>query len=126
MELQQLIGGHPHTCGPDLTISDAAKSMHAVGVGSLGIVDGGRLVGILTERDVLRVVAAGADPSFETVRSWMSSPVNTFDPDTAADDAAVYVLKRGHRHLPVTDDGKLVGILSMRDLMVALVDPDRA
>ncbi len=126
MELQRLIGGHPHTCGPDLTVEEAARSMHAAGVGSVGVVEADQLVGILTERDVLRVVAAQADPSTETVRNWMSSPVSTFDPETSVDRAAMYVLRRGHRHLPITDGEKLVGILSMRDLMGALVDPDRA
>jgi CBS domain-containing protein len=125
VELRDLIGDDPHTCGVSLTLEEASRSMHAVNTGSIGIVQEGDLVGILTERDILRAVAMGADLSSESVGSWMSHPVQTFDAETPVDEAALRLLEREHRHLPVTSDGRLVGILSIRDVLGALVEPDR-
>jgi len=125
MELQDLIGGHAHTCGPDLSLSDAARTMHAAEVGSVGVVRSGELVGIITERDILRAVTADVDMHTETVSTWMSNPVMTYEADMAVDEAALHLLERGQRHLPVTDDGKLVSILSIRDVLAALAEPGR-
>ncbi len=99
--------------------------MHAAGVGSVGVVENGDLVGILTERDVLRSIASGADPEVDLVRGWMSTPVRTFDPETSVDDAALRLLEKEHRHLPVVSDGRLIAILSIRDVLAALIEPER-
>jgi CBS domain-containing protein len=125
MELQDLIGGHPHTCGEDLSLGEASRAMNAAGIGSLGVVRNGELVGIITERDILHAVASEVDTRAETVASWMTNPVRTFDADTPVDEAALRLLERDHRHLPVTDDGRLIAILSIRDMLAALVEPDR-
>ena len=125
MELQDLIGGHPHTCGADLSLGEASRAMDAAGVGSLGVVQEGELVGIITERDILHAVASGVDIHTEFVSAWMSNPVRTFDADTSVDEAALRLLEREHRHLPVTDGGRLIAILSIRDVLAALVEPDR-
>lgn len=125
MRLDALIGGHPHTCGPGLTLAEASRAMHAAGVGSVGVVENGDLVGILTERDVLRSIASGADPEVDLVRGWMSTPVRTFDPETSVDDAALRLLEKEHRHLPVVSDGRLIAILSIRDVLAALIEPER-
>jgi CBS domain-containing protein len=125
MELQDLVGGHAHTCAPELSLSDASRAMHAADVGSIGVVKGGELVGIITERDILRAVAADVDLHTETVAIWMSNPVITYDADMSVDEAALHLLERSQRHMPVTDDGKLVSILSIRDMLAALAEPDR-
>jgi CBS domain-containing protein len=125
MELQDLVGGHAHTCEPGLTLSDASRAMHAAGVGSIGVVRGGELVGILTERDILRAVAADANVHAQLVSAWMSNPVVTYDAEMPVDEAAMHLLERGQRHMPVTDDGRLISILSIRDVLAALAEPDR-
>ena len=125
MQLEALIGGHPHTCGPGLTLAEVSRAMHAAGVGSIGVVEGGDLAGILTERDILRAIASGADPNADVVEGWMSTPVRTFDPETSVDDAALRLLEKNHRHLPVVSDGRLIAILSIRDVLAALIEPER-
>lgn len=125
MQLQALIGGDPYTCGAGLSLAEASLAMHAAGVGSIGVVAEGDLVGILTERDILRAVAAGADTSADLVGAWMSTPVHTVDLETTVDEAALRLLERNHRHLPVVSDGRLIAILSIRDVLAALVEPER-
>lgn len=125
MQLQALIGGHPHTCGTGLSLAEAARAMHAAGVGSVGVVADKDLIGILTERDLMRAVAAGADMDLEMVTDWMSAPVQTFDAETSVDEAALQLLEREQRHLPVVSDGKVIAILSIRDILAALIEPDR-
>lgn len=125
MELQDLVGGHAHTCDPSLSLGDASRAMHAAGVGSMGVVRNGELVGIITERDILRAVAAESNMHEQAVAAWMSNPVFTYDAEMPVDEAALHLLERGQRHMPVTDDGRLVSILSIRDVLAALAEPDR-
>jgi CBS domain-containing protein len=90
-------------------------------VGSALVVTGDRLVGIITERDVLRAVASGEVGG--TVAQWMTRHPETADADESTQQAAVVMIHGGFRHLPVLDGGKPVGIVSIRDLMrVALED----
>ena len=106
------------------TVADAASRMREQGVGSVVVADGDRAVGILTERDLVRVASAGADPATETVDGWM-----TPDPDCVASDidataAFASLAEHGYRHIPVVDGERLVGLVSMRDLMrVAQIQP---
>ena len=87
-------------------------------VGAVLVLDGERLVGVFTERDVLRAVAHGLTPE-ATVGDWMTRGPETIEPDETAEHAAVLMIHGGFRHLPVVDAGKVVGILSIRDLMRA-------
>jgi CBS domain-containing protein len=102
------------------TVRVAARNMADRHIGAILVGQGRRLQGIFTERDVLtRVVARGLDPDTTTLATVM-----TPDPDTVGpDDLALEVLERlrasGYRHLPVVDDGKVVGIVSIRDLYAA-------
>lgn len=101
---------------------DAAVAMEGSDVGSLAVVEGLELVGLITERDIRRVVAEGIDPG-TPVSSIMSGEPDTFDPDLDVWDAAAWIAESGYRHLPVIDDeGSLLGVVSIRDLLKALVD----
>jgi CBS domain-containing protein len=109
-------------CGPETTILDAAVAMQSSDLGSLAVVEGRDLVGLITERDIRRSVAERVDAS-SPVSSIMSSDPDTFDPDLDVWDAAAWIAESGYRHLPVTDDdGVLLGVVSVRDLLKALVD----
>ncbi|MEA2331070.1 MAG: hypothetical protein QOH58_1208 [Thermoleophilaceae bacterium] len=101
---------------PDLALSEVAKRMVAKDVGAVLVTDGDRLVGILTERDVLRAVAQGIDDT-TVAADWMTRDPDTLDPDESTQHAAVLMIHGGFRHLPVTEDGAVVGMLSIRDLM---------
>ena len=111
------------TATADETVAAAGARMRDMRVGSVVVVDGHTPVGIFTERDVVRLAAAGA-PSEDLVEQWM-----TPDPDSVAPDADVIgafarLAEHGYRHIPVVDHGELVGIVSMRDLMrIAQIQP---
>lgn len=98
-------------------LSSAADLMWRQQTGSLVIVDGGRIVGIVTERDVLHTVAVGKDVNSVVVADVMTRDVITTTPDTPVRDAARIMAQHWIRHLPVVDDdGQLVGIVSQRDI----------
>ena len=104
------------TVDSSLPLAEVAARMVERSVGAVLVLDGERLVGILTERDVLRAVAHRTHSSEARVRQWMTREVVTVPPSMDADDAAKTMLDRNFRHLPVVDNGRPVGIVSMRDL----------
>ncbi|HWW52137.1 MAG TPA: CBS domain-containing protein, partial [Acidimicrobiales bacterium] len=75
------------------------------------------LVGIFTERDVLRAAASGADLTTAPISEWMTSDPETATPDVDSEDAAQMMLSGGFRHLPVLEDNTVVGVVSLRDLL---------
>lgn len=99
-----------------VTFVGAAELMWREQTGSLVIVEAGKIVGIITERDVLRTVAAGKDATSITVGDVMTSDVVTVPPDTPLRDAARTMARHWIRHLPVVAGGKLVGMISQRDI----------
>jgi CBS domain-containing protein len=102
---------------PTASIGEAAEKMMDAGVGAVVVMeDMVRLVGIVTERDILRAVAQRARAAEARVRQWMTESVITIDPDTNIDEAAKMMFERNFRHLPVTKDGRLLGIVSLRRL----------
>jgi CBS domain-containing protein len=110
------------TIEPDITLEEAAKRMAARGVGAVIVMEGVRLAGILTERDLLKAVAGGLREGART-SDWMTRHPETIESDDSTDHAAALMIHGGFRHLPVVDAGEVVGILSIRDLMrVALED----
>jgi CBS domain-containing protein len=110
------------TVEPGLPLVDAARRMNERAVGAVIVVDGGRLVGILTERDMLHAVAQGFGDDAK-VRDWMTSHPETIESSDATEHAAALMIHGGFRHLPVLEEGELAGILSIRDVMrVALQD----
>lgn len=122
MKLGELVGEAPYVCGPDTTLIDAAQVMEDSDLGSLAVVEGMTLLGLVTERDIRRAVANGTDLQ-TTVSAVMSDEPDTFDPDLDVWDAATWIAESGYRHLPVVgDDGALLGVVSIRDLLRALVD----
>jgi len=98
------------------TIAEAATVMGERGVGSALVVEGGRAVGIFTERDVLRALASDFDAAHHRVEEWMTHDPIGVDADASIGEARDLMLREGFRHLPVTEGGALVGIVSIRDL----------
>jgi CBS domain-containing protein len=109
------------TVEPGLPLTEVAKRMVAKDVGAVLVTVDERLVGILTERDVLRAVARGIDES-TTVADWMTRDPETLDPDESTEHAAVLMIHGGFRHLPVTEGDDVVGMLSIRDLMRVVLE----
>jgi CBS domain-containing protein len=116
MKLGALVGGSATVIGSEATLGDVA-----VALGSLGVIVDRQLVGIITERDLVRAVATGADPETELVADWMAEAPDTFSPDVEVEEAARWLLEVGYRHMPVMSDGELLGIVSIRDLLWALL-----
>jgi CBS domain-containing protein len=106
---------------PDLPLREVAERMVARDVGAALVTDSGRLVGIVTERDVLRAVARGIHEE-TLVRNCMTSDPETMDPDESTQHAAVLMLHGGFRHLPITEGEEVIGMLSIRDLMRVVLE----
>ena len=107
---------------PSARLGDAAAQMAARGVGAVLVLDDGRLVGILTERDVLNAVGAGRDGRVG-IEEWMTRDPEVVGPAESTDYAATLMIHGGFRHLPVVEGDAILGIVSIRDLMrVALAD----
>ncbi len=103
---------------PDTTLCEAAKAMTSFKVGALLVQEGEDFIGVLSESDLVRRgMAEGRDPNGETVRAVMSSPIISIDIDRPTSDASDIMGEKGIRHLAVTDSGKIVGIISVRDLL---------
>jgi CBS domain-containing protein len=101
---------------PEDTLGETATKMVDRGVGSVVVSDHGRLIGILTERDMLRAMADRSHPSQARVREWMTTEPITADESMHAAEAAQIMLDNNFRHLPVVEAGRPVGMVSIRDL----------
>jgi len=104
---------------PEESLADAATRMRDHGVGSLVVLDGEDLAGILTERDLLWAMADGAPPNVTSVSIYMSAPAIVVTPDADVVEAGRLMVKHDVRHLPVVAAGQLLGMVSARDLLVA-------
>ncbi len=108
---------------PEDSVAEAASKMRQNQTGSILVMDSGKLAGILTERDVLRVVAEGKDPKSATVRDEMTDNPVTIPTHTSLKDAAQTMFDKWFRHLPVvTNEGDVVGIISLRDLLTIVAE----
>jgi CBS domain-containing protein len=102
-------------------LTHAAAQMEARGVGAVLVMNGERLSGILTERDVLRAVATG-EVEGTKVGAWMTHDPEAIGPEERPGHAAAIMLQGGFRHLPVVEDATPIGIVSIRDLMRLAID----
>jgi CBS domain-containing protein len=100
-----------------VSVADVAGSMLRSRIGSALVMQGSMLLGIVTERDVLRAVAAGSDPSSSRVSEWMTVDPVTTEADVDVDEAIAVMMSNGFRHLPVVESGRVVGIVSLRDIV---------
>jgi signal-transduction protein with cAMP-binding, CBS, and nucleotidyltransferase domain len=116
VQVRDVMTDAPVTDSATDTLRSAAERMWHEQTGSLLVMEGDRLVGIITERDLLRAVARGGDPATTTVEKTMTADVFTVSPDTPLRDAAAQMATRWIRHLPVVEAGRVLGMISMRDI----------
>lgn len=99
-------------------VIEAARTMQEAKVGALLVAEGPRYLGVVSESDLVRrVLAVGSDVNHVRVADVMQAPIITIEIDRSAHEASDLMAERGIRHLAVTDDGKIVGMLSVRDLL---------
>ncbi|MCC5812131.1 MAG: CBS domain-containing protein [Ectothiorhodospiraceae bacterium] len=111
-----------HTVQPSATVTEAVHLMNQRNIGAVAVMEGSRLAGIFTERDVLRRVIDGSmDPDQTPVSSVMTRELVVVRPQTTVGEALVLVDNKNCRHLPVVEQGRLVGMLSVRDLVGSVV-----
>ncbi len=122
--LGELMTGAVVSVAPEDTLGEAAERMAEDGVGSAVVLDSGRLIGILTERDLLRAVAGRVHTSEARVREWMTVDPMTATETTSADEAMRTMLEQGFRHLPVIEGGRTIGVVSLRELMRTAMQVD--
>ena len=110
----------------DVSVKTAAEMMRDNGIGSIFITSGEGIIGILTDTDLVRrVVAVGADPLTTTVEKIMSAPIASIEGNLTLLDANDLMAKQHIRHLGITKDGEMVGMISVRDLVVFLTNLPR-
>jgi CBS domain-containing protein len=129
VRVSEIMTGAAVTDQPGDTLDEAASKMWRQQTGSLLVMDGEDLVGIVTERDVLKAVATGVNANETRISEVMTKDLITVGPQTSLREAAKVMADRWIRHLPVMDGGKVVGVVSQRDLAGvlagALNEPER-
>jgi CBS domain-containing protein len=118
MKVEAMYRPEVFTIESDESLAAAASTMHFNEVGALPVFDDGRFTGIITERDLVRALAEDEDPQSTTVREYMTPDPVSITPDTSLGQAADRMLQMGVRHLPVLLAGEVVGMVSVRDLLV--------
>jgi CBS domain-containing protein len=117
MQVADIMHTDVKSAGEDDTFADVAKIMRTNGISSVVVLEGRKLSGIVTERDIVNLVAAGGDPhSVKVAHGMTRRDLETIGPKTHLAEAAEHMATRNIRHLPVVDRGKVVGIVSIRDL----------
>lgn len=106
---------------PETPVAEVAKTMVRGRFGSVLVTTSDMLIGILTERDVLRAAASGQDLTHSPVSSWMTKDPETVTADVDSDEAAQTMLTQGFRHLPVVDGNTILGIVSLRDVLATRI-----
>jgi CBS domain-containing protein len=115
--IRDLMTENPTSCEPSTTVVEAAKVMANEDVGPVPVVQGGRVVGLVTDRDlVVRVLAEGRDPSSTTIGEIASSDLVTVQPDTDLSEALRLMAQNQVRRLPVVEGEQLVGIVAQADV----------
>ena len=109
---------NPRSISPEATLAEAAAMMRDTRVGAILVAEQGTFIGIISETDLVRKAMAGQlNAAQAKVRAIMSSPVITIEQDRSAHDASDLMAEKGIRHLAVTEDSRIVGIVTVRDLL---------
>lgn len=116
MQVRDIMNPDVKTAAPTDTFAQVAGLLNEHGISSVVVLDGEALAGIVTERDLVNLVSDGADPRTTTVAERMTTDLDTVGSKTDIAEAADHMAGRKIRHLPVVDGGRLVGIISIRDL----------
>ena len=114
--LDQVMTRDVLTVAPEDTIGEAAQKMTDQGVGAVVVSDFGRLIGIFTERDLMRAVAGRVHSSEARVREWMTPDPVTMPAEASVEEAGQTMIDRGFRHIPVVAGERAIGIVSIRDV----------
>jgi CBS domain-containing protein len=117
--VRQVMSSQLISVDPQTTVAEAATIMGGKHVGSALVMEGDRLAGIFTERDIVRALGEHFDAAGHPVSHWMTVRPSTIDPDASTDEALDRMLKGGFRHLPVLEEDRVVGMLSLRDIAAA-------
>lgn len=121
-QLLQAKGREIHSIGPDARVIEALKLMAEKGIGALVVTEGGGLAGIISERDYARKVILHGKSSHDIlVREIMTAKVFTVHPGQSVEECMALMTEKRIRHLPVTDGGRLVGVLSIGDLVKEVI-----
>ena len=120
-------GRSVYSVSPTMTVCQAVTEMNRQRVGSVLVIDTGKLVGLFTERDVLRrVVGEGVDPRRALVSDVMTTGVISITPEATVEETMVLFTEKRCRHLPVLEHGQLVGTISIGDITRWMADSHRA
>ncbi len=122
MNVEALMSKPICSVDPETTLAEATTVMGERHVGSALVLDGEQLVGILTERDVVRAMSSAFDAPMRPVVEWMTKRPVTIPPEAAVKEALRVMVEGGFRHLPVLQGDVVVGMVSMRDIARALAD----
>ncbi|TSA42957.1 CBS domain-containing protein [archaeon] len=117
-QIEEIMNKEVATAKPDDHLVDAAKTMLERKIGCVVVVEREKVVGIVTESDLIRCAASGFDPNQKLVKDVMNSPPVTCTPEAPVEEAYAHMRKNNIRHLPIVgEDGALVGIVTMKDLI---------
>jgi CBS domain-containing protein len=117
--IREVMTADPRTVEPSATLADAARAMRDDDVGAVLVVDNGNVTGIVTDRDIaVRAVADGADPETTKVADVCSEQLTTLTVDQTVEDAIRIVRERAVRRIPVLQDGRAAGIVTIGDLAI--------
>lgn len=118
--ISSMMGAPVAEVRPETTLRAAAVALRDWDIGALAVLRGASVAGLVSERDITRAIAEGADPDVIWVADVMSDLPRYLTPADSPSTAATIMLDSGIRHLPVVEDGALVGIVSIRDVLKAL------
>ena len=116
MQVRDIMHSDVKVASPEDTFEEVARALHEHRISSVVVMDGANLAGIVTERDLVNLVAEGGDPKTTRVGERMTRELDTVGPKTDIAEAADHMARLKIRHLPVLERGELVGIISIRDL----------
>ena len=119
--LEEIMTASVCSVAPETPVADVAQTMVRGRFGSVLVTTSDMLIGILTERDVLRAAASGSPLTQSPVSAWMTKDPETVGPEVDSDDAAQIMLTQGFRHLPVVDGNTILGIVSLRDVLATRI-----